>query len=252
MLKDNSSDDQAWIHKQETINSLRNLQNTCTVASWQLVTDKYASVEHKMSNGDAWVVLEHYPNKQGKFTGIRFDKSQWFHLKSQFGVILDYVSAAETGKSWKVLAALNQHMFEENNNNFVKQQVRFLAVDNNNIYVTLKLSDPDNKSGCQVDIRRCFPPDNKHVNWMYLLEGLTLSGGTFHYLADYLSRKIEAALNMCQAMYRTGHSYYAVCSEEGYSTTENIASLDDEQDTSLINQEEEEEEEDEEESRMFV
>jgi hypothetical protein len=53
----------------------------------------------EMSTGDTWVVLEHYPNKHGKFTGIRLEKSQWLHLKSQFDVILDYVSAVETGKS---------------------------------------------------------------------------------------------------------------------------------------------------------
>jgi hypothetical protein len=233
MLKDDSSDDQAWIQKQETMNSLRNLPSLCTVAWWQIVSEKYASVEHQMSTGDTWVVLEHYPNKHGKFTGIRLDKSQWLNLKSQFDLILDYVSAAETGKSWKVLAALNHHTFEENNN-FVK--VRILAVDSSNVYVTLKSSDPDNKSGCQVDIRRCFPPDEKHVNWMYLLEGLTLSGGTFHYLAKYLSRKVDVALNMCQAIYCAGHDYYTIICSEG--TKEDATNTEDEQDSLVIDEDE--------------
>jgi hypothetical protein len=229
MLDESSADDLAWVQKQETLNSKIILDSVVPLVSWQIVGDKKVTVDFKLSTGEFWIILEQHPNKHGRFTGLQMTQVQWLELKSQFDVILAYVKAAENGSSWKTMAKFNRHNYEEDSGpaykrqrteeeatqeGFYCQQVRFLVADEN-IYVTLKSTDPNNQGGCQVDIRKCIPPrqGNNKTGWIYLLSGLTLVSGSFHYLVKYLSPKIQVAMNLCEAIYYAGHGYQAVCAE---------------------------------------
>lgn len=172
-----------------------------TFPLWQIVSDKWAKIEFSLSySGHVVVVLEHSPNQHGQFTGLRFNINEWYELRSHFETISAYIRASENGGSWKDMARVNHHYYQQKQDHldFYHQRVRFPAVKGENIFVTLTSRDKSNQDGCQVDVRKCLPPKigRPTDDLVYCRNGLTLVGGAFDYLARFICPKIATAIMM--------------------------------------------------------
>ena len=213
MLKEHSEMDKKWLTEQDTWNDQQMDSHVVTIGSWQIVAQKWVRLEFKPRTGETWVVFEQHPNKHGFFTGLKLSKHQWQEFQSTFSTILQYVSMAESGGSWQNMTRFNPlHHYEEKKKKFLsgtfQESVR-IPVCEDNIYVTLTSYDSTSLGGCTVDIRKCtFTEDeNKQKHLVHLLKGLTVVGGGFHYMAKYLQPRINAGLQMCDAMYIASQAY---------------------------------------------
>lgn len=228
-LKEFRDEDQDWVQQQETKNKENVQRQTVTYPSLEIVSGKWIRVEHQMSTGDVWVILEQFPNKHNRFTGLRLTGSQWTQLNKQWELITSYMHAAEMGLNWKIMARNNHHYYEETQPSTDHgyeycQEVRFQVCDDS-IYVVLKSNDPWNYGGCRVDIRKCVHVQQKYKGgldnsargggggnqkerFIYLLEGIALSSGGFDYLVKYLVPQVNEAIELYEEMFMAGRTYF--------------------------------------------
>lgn len=205
LLDESKEDDRNWIQQQEERNDNRIKTIRTVFPSWMIVAQKWVRVEYTWTNADLAVVLEQYPNKRGYFTGIRLTWSQWAQLQLITPTILDYVRACESGTSWKDLVPLFRgHQLIEKDNNVM--QIRIHMADM--IFITITTMD---KGGCQVDVREFAWEKENAMRLVPIPRGLTLIGGGFHFLAKYLTPKINAALTMYSKLFEQTREDLKMC-----------------------------------------